>query len=261
MSSWINIGLFLQLMNVCCSSNEVFKAALHACEFEQSCSNTNAFSNETFHEEISCCRPCSCDKYCHERNLCCPDFNESSEYVPMSNYTQMCLPASRYADSLRVYEQYYFVRATCPVDFEGDELKEACEGNHVSSVDDAIFVTSQDGQVTYKNKHCALCHGEENFQKWGVATVRPCIKRFLMDTAPSEEINVSILSNCELLFIPPTMLNKISNYCLTEKDIVSTCPQSTDGHRNLLFEELCSSMTGKVSYLYVYMCCVVIWGL
>ena len=246
MNVWINIVILLQSMYSCCLSNELFMAALKACQFEQSCSTSNALSSETNLNDLSCCRPCSCDKYCHERNLCCPDFNESSEYVPMLNYTQMCLPASRYADSLSVYEQYYFVRATCPVDFEGDELKEACEGNHVSSVDDAIFVTSQDGQVTYKNKHCALCHGEEIFQKWGVATVRPCIRRFLVVISSTDELNANIMSNCELLFTPPSVFNKISTYCQTVDQMVSTCPQNTDGHQNPLFEELCISMKGKL---------------
>ena len=220
-------------------------------QFEQLCSNANACSNETYHEAMSWCRPCSCDKYCHERILCCPDYNESSEYVPVSNFTHMCLPAARNSDSLKLYTQYYFVRATCPADFESDETKEACEGQHVSSVDDVIFVTSQDGQVTYKQ--CAVCHGETNVQEWGGATVRPCIKHFLMNT------NANIVSKCELLFTLYPVFNKISNYCLAADEIVSTCPQNTDVNRNILFEELCISMTGDVYYVYINMCCEAIW--
>jgi len=243
MRAWISIGFFLQVVCLSRSSNTVYMAALNACKLRQSCSTSNAISNDINLSDLSCCRPCSCDKYCHERNLCCPDYNESSEYVPMSNYTQICLPATRkYLDKIM---QYYFVRASCPADFESDEIKEACEGQHVSTVDDAIFATSQDGQVTYKNKHCALCHGETNVQIWGVATVRTCVKRVLVNTTSSKEVNANIVSKCELVFIPPPVFNKISTYCQAPSQMVSTCPQNTDGHQSPLFEDMCVSMKGK----------------
>ena len=255
--SWIIISVFLHLMHLSCSSNEAFNAALNACKFVKSCSTSNAMLSENSRKDSSCCRPCTCDKYCHERKLCCPDYNGSSEYVPVSNYTQMCLPAAR--NSLNRYRQFYFVRASCPVDFKGDHLKEACEGNYASSVDDVIFVTSHDGQVTYKNKHCALCHGEQNVQKWSVVTTHPCIKRFLMAATSSEEVNINIISNCELAFTPPPVFNNISTYCETQNKIVSTCPQNTDGRQNPQFEHMCVSIKGKQNNVHVCLyCCVVI---
>ena len=244
MRYWINSGCFFQFIYLCCSSNEVFKAVLNACKFEQSCSTINTMSSESSLKDLSCCRPCSCDKYCHERNLCCPDFNESSEYITASNYTQICLPAASNADSSLRYTQYYFVRATCPADFEGDDLKEECERNHDRSVDDAIFVTSQDGHVTYKNKHCAMCHGETNVQIWGVATFRPCISRFLMDITSTKDLNANIMSGCDLLFTPPSVFNEISTYCQGQDQMVSTCPQNPE-EQNRLHTDLCTSINGK----------------
>lgn len=217
------------------------------CGLRQSCALANA-SASTY---TSCCRPCSCDDFCQERKTCCPDMTSYSRNTQIIE--QQCLPAAysykptgflTSLGSLGVY--YYFVRADCPVDTTGTILARKCAENSHGNIDDVRYVSSSDGLVIYKNRFCALCHGEKEVIPWEVGIDYKCIKYYFLDSRnyTVAEVNHVLFTRCWLYFKRPKSLNVRTTYCYQEEYLISKCSLQPNPDPNLKIK--CEEDTGNL---------------
>ncbi|KAH3733295.1 hypothetical protein DPMN_039720 [Dreissena polymorpha] len=153
----------------------------------------------------SCCDKCSCEPSCNAtgNDECCPDFIKIDSFNDgsnMMNFTdQRCIPL-KLAKMNGYIEPGVFGYANCqngPL-----HLKKRCELEYKSNeatLSDMLICVSNKTNTYYRNKHCALCHGEmENDLKYLTAAMNCYHPPF------SEEIDIkrSVLEtrNCTIVF-------------------------------------------------------------
>ncbi|KAL3832443.1 hypothetical protein ACJMK2_024085 [Sinanodonta woodiana] len=160
-------------------------------------------------QEISGCGPCSCDVDCWSRGDCCVDlpylyltsscqstqliFNGSNAQVDTNNKLEMI--------------------ASCPEKNLYLEMKEKCDGfrNDWALLDNDIQapVTSVITHVTYRNKYCAMCHGDHDVIRWD--RFAECETPFDINiiSTVSEFENAFSENNCFLLYEFPSSVQPI----------------------------------------------------
>lgn len=111
---------------------------------------------------------CYCDQKCRIYNDCCLDYRLSE--VPMNidkiradlklNYTS-CVRGI--ISDEHTWERGYMLVTKCPEKENGTELQANCEKERLKD----LPVTARYG-LTYKNYHCARCHGVRDYLPWNL---------------------------------------------------------------------------------------------
>ncbi|KAH3781286.1 hypothetical protein DPMN_159113 [Dreissena polymorpha] len=166
------------------------------------------------------CCVCSCEKSCKSTGRCCPDFIEIDAFddgANMSVIEQTCIPL-KLGPTQNYFESGYFGYINChngPL-----QLKQMCEIEYKSqeaTLSDMVPCVSNTTHTYYRNKHCALCHGEmENNLEY--LTVDMTCKH----PPFSEEINIkrSVFEtrNCDIVFDRNIATIYNEKYCRTSID-------------------------------------------
>lgn len=205
----------------------------------------------------SCCRPCECDHICLEKKTCCEDSGFSVN--TMNNLTmQKCLPSVKstsFGRDGRYFNRYY-VRAACPYKYANNQIRYQCESFESRDLEDIPFVSSKDGKIIYKNRHCAECHGEEGFITWDLIIDMFCIKEIFSGTdgnyfsANVSYIKDTLMNVCSISFKRPAITDIRYTICHDEQALVSTCEENNLLPDNITdeIEKLCLNDNGKYSY-------------
>ncbi len=132
------------------------------------CSDSQCFGNKTtFYTRPS---GCYCDEACYKIfSDCCPDYEKQcgrQELLEHKTSLWQCVEFD-----FKSWDSDYIIGMTgvwmiskCPANWPSDKLRTKCE-NVPNVVVDFIPVVATKGE-TYRNKHCAMCNGVENYTEW-----------------------------------------------------------------------------------------------
>lgn len=243
--------LIAVIINGVCSSS-ISSYVRHVCGGENKCI---VEGNSTLPKE-SCCRPCECDHICLEKRMCCQDIGFSKDAI--KNVTmQKCLPSVKASTFIRdrKYFDKYYTRATCPDTYANNQIRYNCESNEPKDFEDLPFVSSKDGNIVYKNRHCAVCHGEEGFITWGLKVDIQCMKRIFTDPYGSyvstniSYIKEQLMNYCSISFKRPAITDIRYTICHEKQALVTSCKKNlSPDNITAGIENLCLNDVGKYSY-------------
>lgn len=229
------------------NSNAIETYVKHVCGGEYKCNGETISTIPKY----SCCRPCECDKICFEKGSCCEDSN-----FTFTNRTilQKCLPSTRPSQTRLDLDNAvsYFARAICPETFKDQHIRNKCEIDEPESLEDIAFVSSKDGRVVYKNKHCAVCHDEEDFVMWNLSIDKACVREaFLGSDKKRPSTNASnikdkLMTTCSLSFERPATTDVRYTICFEERRLISNCNNRRPSNIMENFKDLCLSDRGKI---------------
>ena len=144
-----------------------------------------------------CCVPCSCAEDCWERANCCVDKQTEMTKQPVESCEALAANHRTTEDSNLALPRYY-VTKSCPT--AGDPLEEKCSGKLISALTDFIWVTDDQTQRIYNNKHCARCHGLAAYTPWAISV--DCLEAYNGRNSPIDATQ-HILTNCNWAVVPP----------------------------------------------------------
>ena len=136
------------------------------------CSDSRCFgSKTTFYTHP---RGCYCDEACYKIfSDCCPDYEKQcgrQELLEHKTSLWQCVEFD-----FKSWDSDYIMGMTgvwmiskCPANWPSDKLRTKCENvpsEFSYPLEDFIPVVAAKGE-TYRNKHCALCNGVENYTEW-----------------------------------------------------------------------------------------------
>jgi hypothetical protein len=209
--------------------------------------------------ENSCCKSCEMDQICIERKTCCDD-----RWQHIKNFTaQVCLPGRKVHNMNMRLNMNYLVRAHCPSNFSNDDIRNKCENEEPTTLEDVPFVSPREGDVIYKNRYCAVCHGETNPIVWNLQIDHACIRRvFLLKyysglVQNASIINKNLINSCEIYFERPdkTQTNWKRLMCAIDAKFVSDCPEKPSsilptGRIKEELNDLCLNDKSKLTYTF-----------
>lgn len=118
---------------------------------------------------------CRCDKQCVEFGDCCLDYWQSCNSSFAKAYDQQrifqcLLPRLRLVKSNQTEDIHesgvsYQVVVKCPSIYRNARVKRSCENPVHDDARSLPFVEGTDGR-TYRNQHCAVCHGVAAWHRW-----------------------------------------------------------------------------------------------
>ena len=140
------------------------------CPYADLCSIDRMYDNFTESVDgVPCCENCFCDEDCWKFNDCCPDAHVKHDPLEIrancvNSVTKTPFSSGIQLDSLfpsfRIFDR-------CPDDFNTSQLtidKCAEVFTEIPSINDLVIVSNtRSHDEIYKNKHCASCHGVEEF--------------------------------------------------------------------------------------------------
>lgn len=150
--------------------------------------------NESISHNIGICKSLECftckfPQNCMESGMC--------QSKPVAHW------ADEFTGLVGCLEESIIAVMKCPDWWMGSEsLRQSCEADSLSI---AVPVTDPVTKVTYKNKHCALCHNASLFKEWTFNLT--CNTFQYIYTAVSEEEALEqgrqSDSNCAVSYVPP----------------------------------------------------------
>ena len=173
---------------------------------------------------------CHYDNACFENFFdCCPDYERQcgkqtksigNQHETIQSSAWECVKMGlRFNDSCVVTGPVgVWMIHQCPSTWPSDQTKSKCHNppNRFSHpVEDYLPVVAEN-QFTYRNKHCAVCHGIRNYTTWNIR-----VKTFV--TPPAEydldaKLRFIVDNGGELKYVGP-MENQPRRYCVGEKYI------------------------------------------
>ena len=137
---------------------------------------------DTLFENVSSYYNCYCDNACYETfQDCCPDFvktcgEQKSTNTKNSQPLWKCLAVGNWDftfDGRLFGPTGIWMIANCSRNWALDETRTRCENAPETfsfPVEDYLPVVGKNG-FTYRNKHCAECNEETNYQSWNILVI------------------------------------------------------------------------------------------
>jgi hypothetical protein len=136
------------------------------------CSDSQCFANKTTFDHFGC----YCDEACYKIfSDCCPDYEKQcgrQQLLEDKTSVWKCVEFNmKKRGCYRQGATGIWMISKCPPVWASNELRTKCE-NAPSSfsghpVEDFIPLVGEKDE-TYRNKHCAVCNGVENYISWDV---------------------------------------------------------------------------------------------
>jgi hypothetical protein len=143
------------------------------------------------------------------------------------------------------------------VTFKDNYIKDKCENRKPQSLQELVFVSSNDGKIIYKNKFCALCHDENNAIIWEISAFKINMCRQLISEEHLSAISVTefILHNCAVSFKRPksSTVDHQGVICF-DNNIISKCNETGkwDVYDSKI-ERMCLNPPGKRMNIFHYL--------
>ena len=151
-------------------------------EHRDRCSTSQCTGKDTLFENVSSYYNCYCDNACYETfQDCCPDFVKTCGKQKKTNSTNSqalwkCVAVGNWDNNGYCHlfgPSGIWMIVNCSSNWALDETRTRCE--NVSEkfsfpVEDYLPVVGKNG-FTYRNKHCAECNEQTNYQSWEIEIV------------------------------------------------------------------------------------------
>ena len=156
-------------------------------------------------QSASCCVECSCEDNCLETSNCCPYKETKSKQVSALSCKATFTKRSSYDrmifDGLSYGVSRFRVKDDCPAEEKNSTLVKMCKGELRRELGDYIWISdTRTGQI-YQNRHCAACHGIQDYTTWRIGTT--CEEVMTMSTDNTEETIMSS-DRCDVFNEPPS---------------------------------------------------------
>ena len=203
---------------------------LLVCGFDYLC-NKDVFGQNSSRPEgfgfLHKCPDCYCDFRCIYRGNCCPDFYFR---LPEMAYEDVTITGPPYINDSKNKPRSYLMAIGCPPENWTSNISETCYSNvSIQELFNLPPVTSVANYVTYKNKFCAMCHGESKFKSWSVSTRCEKFTDFNFLSSIPEILQVAVESSCFVEFDP----GNIPACNETEYKLKDECPQNVAVHKHV----------------------------
>ena len=171
-----------------------FRRAINSERRDKCKTSSQCTGKDTLFENISSHYNCYCDNACYETfQDCCPDFVKTCGTQKKTNTKNpqplwKCLAVGNFKVTIggRIFgPSGIWMIANCSRKWALDETRTRCENapdKFSFPVEDFLPVVGKNG-FTYRNKHCAECNGETNYQSWEIEIVGPA--------TPPKEFNLN----------------------------------------------------------------------
>lgn len=188
------------------------------CKADQNINDIFQVINES--HLVPCCQKCSCAADCQEVGNCCADVkrNDAKEAKYPCVDIDILLNRDRNLNFRPYYNLWFHVIDSCPSK-DIDDAFPTCR--KPAELIDYVLVSDRDEEKVFKNRQCAICHGEEDFVVWNVYTSCPEIVSKTFETI--DEKNEFLLSECAFLSLPPNDSILEKTRCYADKDVIDTC--------------------------------------
>jgi hypothetical protein len=155
------------------------------------------------------------------------------------------------------------VRSKCPEGYPRNLTRKKCEEQRPESILDAPFVSSKNGSIIYKNRHCAACFGEIDTISWKIEIDWFCMKHSFLTDGFEMSMNQTylaqiLLTRCTLSFKRPKITSWKSTVCFESIQVVSSCENAdTSGFQgtHAAYRELsvkCETDRSKLFHVLLY---------
>ena len=208
---------------------------LLVCGYEYLCNDTyipgaGIRPTTNFRDTIKNCPECFCDTQCMSRGDCCPDMFFKLPEVTCHDVT------IAESDVSKLPHAHYPVIGICPQN-ASNRISEQCSDDlKAVSMINLPPLTSLSSSLTYKNEHCAICHGEHQFEKWIHGTRCEHFQDFNFVSSVPELLNLLNISGCLLEFNPGNLdvrECKMHNDSRTNQHLLNNTNNETDStHQN-----------------------------
>lgn len=205
---------------------------MNMCGEEYLCYEWPGMVGYTVNQCHSKCPPCSCNEDCFKNETCCPDvfFMQRNHH---ENFISLFLYRSAHDESLN--DVQYATINQCP-SYAYTNQKKLCEISSFENLDRLFPVTSVKSNFTYRNRMCAVCHGENDLDlvRWSIGsrytTASREISMINMISSFQTLVNISKkVDHVSVLFVPPENVllrvysikswEYISESCLSDVDV------------------------------------------
>ena len=171
-----------------------FRRAINSERRDKCKTSSQCTGKDTLFENISSYYNCYCDNACYETfQDCCPDFVKTCGAQKKTNTKNpqplwKCLAVGNFKVTIggRIFgPSGIWMIANCSRKWALDETRTRCENapdKFSFPVEDYLPVVGKNG-FTYRNKHCAECNRETNYQSWEIEIVGPA--------TPPKEFNLN----------------------------------------------------------------------
>ena len=188
------------------------------CPYTDYCTS-NTTNKLDDHTKTPCCQYCSCADECWKRGNCCPDKRKTTAKQPIESCEAVLVKRNAHRNIGDTVPRFYVTKG-CPT--KDDPLAEKCRGELQSSLEDFIWVTDRRTNKIYTNKHCAKCHGVEDYTPWQIST--DCAEALNGQNSPNDVVN-HIIEHCSLLVVSPSTENYM-NQCFEPE--ITQCNMTGD---------------------------------
>ena len=137
-----------------------------SCSKNVSCAQRSCSDRLSFSDVLTC----YCDAYCQFFQDCCYDYwsaCNTSEYGKNSSEIEDDLLRPWFCVSLG--DTLYWMKSKCSKSWPHDEVESLCI-NPPSRLNSSTYLDFFDDNITYRNRHCARCNYQSNFDFWEVRT-------------------------------------------------------------------------------------------
>ena len=187
---------------------------------------------------------CKCDASCILYGDCCYDnliqlLGEDQNYTAITDKLQnksellrAQVPSDLFTSEMIIFEHSeclkeidhhnaYWMISKCPTKFDDGIIKQRCENGHLFGFNSipVEWVGTRGRLWTFKNLHCAMCHGldMDDVRKWEIHVL--CEGNFILPVGNTSlsEIN----DHCDIHTVPPTPA--LQRPCQIGKDVLTQC--------------------------------------
>lgn len=186
------------------------------------------FQNITSSDEIPCCRQCSCRKDCVYTANCCPD---APVQLTSNQSAFPCLTTFMFVHERRPFKpkDYYYIPSAsyrfidkCPTTELNETLVNLC--SNPQELSDVVVVTSKSNGLTYGNRYCALCHGQNDVHSWVLhVNMLSCPRIHQQKFKTFQARDEFVWKFCSVNLLPPQSLVAKESRCFSTTDMINDC--------------------------------------
>lgn len=185
----------VESMNV----TEVLQQYILFCGHDYICDKSifdNVYQTTTTYQGVNLCPQCSCDENCLSQGTCCLD--KYLQFPTFSCYDSVMLDATKYNSSV-----FYPMILDCSAKTKKRDTDQCMTTRTISEKFNLPPVTDPKTNFTFKNKHCAKCHGVNEYIEWELSISCYLFSDFNFFSSYDEVIEHGMNRSCIMKHIPP----------------------------------------------------------
>lgn len=210
------------------------------CHSQKHChKNTTSFKADTFFN-------CYCDDACYKIfSDCCPDYEKQCGEQKVGENVEknpwQCVELGNYVTGCKIVGATgVWMVAKCPRNWTLGEGRAKCEKPKHKKVIDSTPVLGNN-KITYRNMHCAVCHGVTNYSTWNIPVFTFVTPPEWLDLDSKLEF---IVQNGGYIFTQEPREGQPRRYC-AGRNYISNCTNTTHVDRSNCLNGGINAVMGK----------------